>query len=261
MTRMKLFVALGGFLILFPLTSLKAQFKNYNTEKDIWYDGTITDQSGKTARGLINYNFVVDQVKIKFASGKVQTMIPNNTRSFTISDANVTQTFHSLPFDLKGNGRHVNTFFKEYYRDGNYAVLSRHQLNFTPANIIAESPSAGSRSVSTNPARNDPSRNNAKELVIETIYFADRKGNIIPIIHGKKSANWNPHLSQKGKYNEKKLKQSSVDKEVKKYKFVNYKDNFREFFGKDFKAFKKNSEDNNLDLRTIEGLIESLSFK
>ena len=259
---MKRLPILTLIFIFISLSEPRAQYKNYNTEKEIWSEGEIIDRSGRKIKGLVNYNFVVDQVRVQLPSGEIITKIPSNTRSFTIVDSTGTQTYRSLPCDILENGRSrlIPTFFQELYRNENYAVLSRHHLGFMNPAVLRSSLSARNASVSANPDHTIPNRANVKELVIETIYFANKQGTIIPIIHGKKSANWTPHLSQKIRYHEKKLKQSNRNKEVKKFKFVDYEYNFRTFFGEDFKAYKIYTETNNLDLRSIDGLIKSLNF-
>ena len=131
------------------------------------------------------------------------------------------------------------------------------------------------------PINNDPLSNNPpsfyldrSESVTQVIYLANASGVIKPYLEGR-AKKWtdllrNPHPNamtmnpelQSGyeneeynlKYNEKKLKESSADKEVKRFKFID-KNALSESIGGDFHRLEYFIESNKIQLNTIEGLI------
>lgn len=247
-------------------TSVHAQYKNYNTESSIWHQGFVVTGEGRKISGTINYNFVVDQIRFKSASGEVKTLIPRNTRSFTLVDSTGTRVFHSLPHDLKKNGRKVSTFFQEIYRNKTYAILSKHHLDYNhsqPA-LTSSTPAVG-----TTTNRTDPNSYNnfnfASEKVIETLYLANRDGQIISVFQGKKATDWTRYLTHRTRYKDNKLKSSNLQKEVKKFRYIDNKhvidQKLKSFFAKDYRQFERYVEANDIDLKTVGGLIESLSFQ
>lgn len=256
-----LFVILLLVSILGLRSELLAQFKNYNTEDQFWYDGTVVLNSGEELNGRVNYNFVVDIVRVEQESGTLRALIPNKVSHFFFNDSSITRTFYSLPFDIIDQEQRNRTFFQEVYRDKNYMILSRHLIDFNKIDMPV-----GINGVGAN-------FNIVKEKVFHAIYLANMEGLLVPCLERKSTVS--SSLSEVGliagslyldsnpeniaRYNQKDLSKSSTTVEVSRYKLIE-KNCFETFFGDQYGKFRAFVKKNDLDTKTINGLIKSLQF-
>lgn len=244
-------------------SELLAQFKNYNTEDQFWYDGTVVLNSGEALTGTINYNFVMDLVKIKSPDGEIKTLIPSNVSHFVLSDSSNTNNFYSLPFDIYDQEKRNRTFFQEVYRNDHYMILSRHLIDIKNVDMPV-----GANGIAVN-------FNITKEKVFQVIYLANMEGLITPCLERKKVVNntltgialmlgWDGSINKlpesETNYTERRLSKSNTETEIERYKLID-KDSFEDFFSEEYQSFDIFVESNDLDIRTIEGLIMGLQFQ
>jgi len=105
----KKYMLLGLCIVIF--LNAHGQFKNYNTEREIWYLGTVYDRDNHSIEGLINYNFVVDNIRFK-VDNEITTLIPKNISKFILEySSSIKYEFYSIPFDFQKRGKEVPTFF------------------------------------------------------------------------------------------------------------------------------------------------------
>lgn len=243
-----------AFLTLFLPLIVCGQFKNYNTENEKWFDGEIVLLNGDKLKGQLNYNFVSSVLRMKeagntiiYTSEKVLFFELYNERGYV-------KRFYSLPFDPGNAGRDIPTFFEVVYEDKEFALLSRHQLEYSEKQIYNQDHHYGTSKV---------------EKVFEVLYIADTKGNISPFLKRKKSAvdnsfDWDGKLISVDKpgleYNERKLASSSTKKEVKKYKFVD-KQALSQVLSRDkYEKMEQYRKEEKLKLNVRKDLIKALSY-
>ncbi|MCG8385041.1 MAG: hypothetical protein MJA30_05835 [Cytophagales bacterium] len=263
--RPSLFLFLGtGLLISFQSLG---QFENYNTENERWFPGTVQTMDNKILTGELNYNFVSQALRLR-QSGQIETLNAEKVMYFELEPGESTQkVFYSLPYKDESRDRERAVFFEVVHEGKGLALLSRHVFEMKEKR---------------RPINNDPLSNNPpsfyldrSESVTQVIYLANASGVIKPYLVGR-AKKWtdfllrNPHPNamamdpglQPGyeneeynlKYNEKKLKESNADKEVKRFKFID-KNALSESIGADFHRLEYFIESNKIQLNTIEGLI------
>ena len=245
------------FIIVIPV---KGQFKNYNTESEIWYHGTVYDNQGNATDGLINYNFVVDNIRLKVGD-EITTLIPKNVSRFTLEDSTSSKhDFYSVPFDFQKQGREVPTFFMKIYQNDNYLLLSKHFIDFKNDKIPVPYVNATVKIV--------------KEKVSQVIFIADGKKEITPCLEKKKvqsltldsitlGYNDGYYYSNKNAdashYNERHLETSSTSIAVDKYKLTD-SNVFKHYFGSKYGQIEDYLQKNEIDIQTIDGLIKAIDF-
>lgn len=250
-----------SLLLLSVVSFANAQFKNYNNEQDLWFPGHIFLDSEEVLSGDINYNFVTDQLRFKLGED-IQTLPADRVISFQFTTDQVTEiNYITAPYDLYGSGYKRDTFFQMLYKNEDYAVLSKHQLEIID----------GSRSKNIAGETFDPIPwKTVKERTSEHIYLAGNHGTIIHFSEKKKSNITSlMHVSNyelvKYRYNEQKPTGSKVKDgihhiEIEKYK-LDKKANLRKLFGKYMSSFEKFVDLKELDLRYLQDLCTALNFR
>lgn len=239
-----------------------AQTKNYNTENEKWFVGTVHLKNGQSVSGRLNYNFVVDQLKVEDNLGKQKNHGAISVARFELWDSQEKRTFHSLPLSLNEKGKVVNgksgqAFFQELYRNDKYIVLSKHlfEVDHEKGHYI---PTYQPMPNGTVPAK-VRSYEAIVEKVVQVIFLADRSRNLTACLQktvSKERYNnggwWNlfPRYDQE-------LDQSNTKKVVAKFRQAS-SNCFKDFFGRDYAKFEKAIKDQDLDKRTLSGLITAM---
>ena len=162
------------FTLVLTLISLasNAQFKNFNTEEQNWYQGEIHLNSGEIIKSYVNYNFVMDVVRHKNEKG-IEAHNSRKVSFFTYYDphSKSTRKFYTLPFRADEFGRKVPFFFEALFESQNLAILSRLSLN---ENNQGVSDLANFYLIQTT-GRSIKFREFRLEFVRENIFLADKK--------------------------------------------------------------------------------------
>lgn len=245
---------------------VKAQFKNYNTEKEIWKEGVLYPISGEKIEGEINYNFVVDQVRVRAPGREEQIFVPHSVNYFIVEDSTEVQVSYSLQFDYLKKGNRVYTIFHKLFSNEHYMLLMKHITE----NEYKKFYQNNQLSVNTYGSTDGYFQNYYEEKVIRIIYIASKNGDIVPCLEKKvkrtQTYDWLSYVNPIGyhnnptKYKSKKLKKSVTDKEVKKYKLVDRQE-LKDFFGHYYFRLERYIEKNNLNIKTLDGLISALDFR
>lgn len=262
MTRTNQYILI--ILLVFSLIDhCNAQFKNYNTEQEYWYEGAVYNAQGKGAEGLVNYNFVTDLVRFEL-NGVQKTLSPANIAAFVMRDSTGTQRrFYALPHSEFNSGKHGYQFFELIFRNKNYTLFTRHSIRLKDFSNVNKDGVVTSSGI--------------KELIFRNIYIGDTKGNLAHILERKISvdithSNWsNPALFTRNKhgqvskgvvseYNTKKVPSSNTLDEVDKYRLTK-KFLIEDFFGNDYKDFLWYVDYNDLNIKNIHDLKRALEFK
>ena len=243
---------------------LFAQFRNDITESQYFSEGTVYRPGGKELDGMVNYNFVDDQVTLRTSNGDEKTFTARDLTWFVMEDSVGTGRYYSLPFDVKQVGMPEMTFFYEVYRNDEYMVLAKHLVSYLNTQFSI----AGYTS------------QHAHEKVLQVIYLANREGKIVDCLEKRKS--WNSTLlgdnyfDPNYAFSERQaafmltnrleenaldtLSQSNTLKEIKQFNLADRRC-FKDFFGSQYKQFDAYVKSNDLNIKTIEGLIRALNFK
>ncbi|MTI20672.1 hypothetical protein E1176_06535 [Fulvivirga sp. RKSG066] len=247
-------------LILFLCSTVSftwGQFKNFNTENALWYEGNVLLLDGSTVEGQLNFNFVSGVLRVK-QGGAPEIFTSEKVLSFEFYKAGENQTFYSLPYDQGDTGRDVPTYFEVVYQLDNIAVLSRHSFEFSHKNFLAGNEYS-------NYSEDDRLLDLAerKETIYQTIYLADNRGNIIPYLSKKKKANRSYELfgfHEEGiEYDERKFRESQLEKEVKVFSYVE-KDALDKVVDDKLTHVKSFIKKEKLNPKTLEDLISILAF-
>jgi hypothetical protein len=236
-------------VVLFSLCfqSLRAQLINYSKESQDWFEGVVYLETEERIKVLINYNFVVDHLKIK-RDGKESVLLPRKVISFKYKDSVNIKEFLSLSYDYDKSGRKADGFFQVIHQNSHYLLLSKHIIDFTKQEQGALLTLTGGVA---------PGKVNIiNEKVSEMIFLMDREGNLMACLEKKKGKNSSIQNSKIDKTPQKSL----TEKEIKKYKLLE-KRVFEDFFDAQFRQFNDYVEINNLNIRTLEGLIQALDFQ
>ena len=264
-----------GLLLLFCtslLVSFKSlgQFKNYNTENERWFPGTVRTMENETLEGELNYNFVSQALRLR-QPGQIETLNAEQVIYFELEqENNAPKVFYSLPYKDEAFDRERSVFFSVIHEGKGIALLSRYLFEFKDNHWLLDP----SNSTSTQTTDLQPVVTDLKiEKIMEVVYIANASGSIRPYLEGKKSKNFSlynlnyqerlieaaeedEHPGKRElKYNEKKFKESKTAKEVKNFKIID-KNALSESTGAEFRRLESFIERNNIQLNTIEGLIE-----
>jgi len=216
-------------------------------------------KNGNTLTGMVNYNFVIDQVKYKNNDRPEQNFSPVSVAHFLLYDDGRKKKFHSLPTDLNFKGKRLNgketySFFQEVHRNGKYMVLTKHLVEMQNGGfgtLVQGVPG--------------PSINLAKEKVTEFVYIADRNQRITSILKRKKSKDrsligvgltgisddiFASNYSQK-------LELSNTEKIIDRYYFTN-KRNLKDALSSDFAKFQNVMKERDWDIKTMSGFVNTL---
>lgn len=245
---------LSTLFLIFSAFPLFGQFKNYNTENEKWFEGQIELLNGDKLNGQLNYNFVSSVLRMKEAA---DTIIYTSEKVLFFELYNETgevKRFYSLPFDPGNAGRDIPTFFQVVFEDKEFALLSKHHLEYREKQISNQGQYYGTSKV---------------EKVFEVLYVADANGNILPFLKRKKSAmennfDWDGRMfldNQSGlEYNDRKLESSSTAREVKKYKFVDKQALSQVLSIDKYGKMEQHAKKEKLKLNVRKDLIKALSY-
>lgn len=239
---------------LFSLNHVFAQFNHYNTEKEIWNQGEVYLNSGEVLVGLVNYNFVTDQVRVD-QNGDIQTFLPQRVSSFILDDTlgNLAQ-YVSLPFDLKNTGKKVPSFFLMVYRNSEYAVLSKYVITYAGGDFGGATAGIGNASFKS-------PLDQVTEYVSQQIFLADKSARIEVCLDKSISTFMSVFWDSKAEeYSGNTLAKSVRYREVEKFNIPD-KEAFQSFFREDYPTFSRYVKDQDLDLHYIADLITALDFK
>ncbi|MEM9391374.1 MAG: hypothetical protein AAGA02_12925 [Bacteroidota bacterium] len=245
------------------IQSALSQFKNYNTENEQWFSGRVKLLGGKTIDGELNYNFVSQVLRLR-KTDKIEIYNAEEVLLFLLEKSDEEPNlYYSLPYMDQEYGRKRAVFFEVLYENNELAILSRLIFEFKDRNWLFDSNT-------NNPLSTVPPTDYKIEKVWERIYMANTKGTIRPYMEGKKSKNlsstfgFNEGSSRADgkstlKYNESKFKKSKADKEVRRYRLIN-KNVLSEFFDSEYYDVQDYINESNVELNTIEGLVEVFDF-
>ena len=226
---------------------LNAQLTSFSTASDNWHYGSITLQTGETIKANINYNIATDLITLK-TSKYTKLFSPIKIASFKIENAGVPEEYYAI--DHSEN--YGTDIFLKVEQTANYLVLARY-LNRSE-----------SYTTNTYDMNGDwvPSGSNTVIEINEAIYIMDKNGNLESIMSKyvgtltqKKNLIGNPSKKNAD------LKTNNARLIApKKYKLTNKKV-LKEFLGNDYNSFENYVDAHDLDIKTLEGLLEALNFK
>lgn len=225
-----------------------AQYKNFNSENEIWRDGTIELMSGEVLSTSFNYNFVTDIIKIK--EGEVEKILTSD--AVWKFNFNGDSTYYSLPnHALKSN----LVFYKLIYEGKNYSVLSKDVLTTKQTQFYLV---AIGGSVDRVPAVVN------QESVTRIIFVMDSEGKISPFMKGYLSNDLTLRTSSKIKYSDKKKEGKTMSsKKVNDYRRISYyrlKDIFKNQ-SKELRSYKRQNKLVFYNLSHLVSLVEYIDYK
>ena len=243
-----LFTVIGNFIGIQPGF---CQFKNYNTESEFIYPGTIKLLDGEVIIGNLNYIFVsgvVTNIVDTITYGAEQVLF------FELKDeeSQSKQQFYSLPYDVNNSGRNGAVFFEVLHENKQVAILSRHYVETKQRKRRV--------GAAVNGVGGFIPMNQRKEKVFQEIYIATKTGQIWPYLKVRKSTSIQYSLKQHAEYSEnRKYEESKTDKEVSNYRITNDKV-ISDLCGRYYDDVQDFRVENNYQLNRVEDLILILDY-
>ncbi len=112
-----------AFLLNLLTLSISAQ----KFSSDMWHEGVVDLQEGKTLKGKLKYNLESDIVLLN-TGNKVLSLNPSQVTAFQFTDALTVRTryFFSLPYAFENNYR--RNYFFELLTEGKKNLLTREKI-------------------------------------------------------------------------------------------------------------------------------------
>lgn len=251
-------------LILTPLLSY-AQTNNM-VQEDEWYEGAIYDYNNVKKSGYINFNYALNSIKFK-KNNVEKVFTPTNTSSFDLIINGTKRSFYTFPYKNSKSGKTQKFFFELVHRNNKYMVLSKHQLEFwdaTDTNFTGLKHTKSSYPNNSSYDEDDPldlfHKDRRKEVVTEILFIANMQLEITPYLftHKEKKRVLSEKKATK-KIEKEKLISSALTSEGEKYHKVR-KTDLEDFFKRDYNAFNRFVEQQNIDIETKEGFLKAIDF-
>ncbi|MGL1886196.1 MAG: hypothetical protein OCD76_06750 [Reichenbachiella sp.] len=218
-------------------------------QNEIWYEGKVKFRSGSTVTGMLNYDNIFDQLKIK-SDGKIAVGTSLKVESFELYDSSSRYQFYSLspsalPSTDPSKGK-KNTFFQVIYKNSSYLMLSKNYINYD--DVSSYDPIAGTH------------HNYKVKKIVNTIYLMNKKGDLIPFLVSSNSQDLSFDILNQNPSNVAKATHKKKRNKNNRYKFVD-EANIQVFLGNDYSDFMTYVNKNELDIRELPELISALTRK
>ncbi|ELR72737.1 hypothetical protein C900_01116 [Fulvivirga imtechensis AK7] len=239
-------------LIVFVTSAnVSGQYRNFNTERNIWKNGLIKLENGSAVKTTINFNFVSGTLTAK--EGKEEIIYtPHQVQYFEIYSGKEKALFYSLPYDFDENGEVTLAFFEVVYQKNRDVLLLRHELEFKNKNFEAGIPASA--------------HNFGRERVYRIVYMATN-GKIYPVLQARvrTATSYSVRLwsdaDKLASYNEKsQYTESATEDEEVRYKSI-LKDDMEVLFPESYLKIEEFVKNNKIKLKDIESWKTVVDFK